>query len=239
VRKKKILILAVCMVVLVIASLFVWNVLSQYSPPKCERNISRNLNNQEEESALTAAESINYSAIVSQERFDGSSDPQAYLNPGTYLAYTSANFIDSEAINYYQTRYDVLQDKAGPNYPKGIELTYEANVTKWSELRIYNSPPPENVKWHNSTIVMSTPNGTIQFNSSHMKFFYQNQSGYQMVEWAYDFSFSDCYVVQMKLAYSEYYAPLAAFFSKVYQIVVLDRNLEPVLVGVESGMAVA
>jgi len=72
-----------------------------------------------------------------------------------------------------------------------------------------------------------------------MKFFYKNQSSYQMVEWEYDFSFSDCYCIEMKLAYSEYYAPVAAFFAEVHQIVVVDQNLEPVLVGLESVRMVA
>jgi len=39
--------------------------------------------------------------------------------------------------------------------------------------------------------------------------------------------------------YSEFYAPLAGFFSNTYQIIVLDQNYLPVLVGLESGTAVA
>jgi hypothetical protein len=236
VHKKTILILAVCMVALVVTSLLMWSLLHPQIPQKYEKTIARNIDNQEEESALTAAESINYSAIVSLERFDGSSDPEAYLHPGTYLAYTGANFIDSEVINYYETRYENQQ---GKEYPKQIELNYEANVSRYSDFRIYNSPAPEGVTWHNITIVMSAPNGSVSFNSGHMQFFYRNQSSYQMTEWEYDFNFSDCYVVEMKLLYSEIYTPLAGFFSNTYQIAVLDRNYLPVLVGLESGTAVA
>ena len=235
-RKKTFLILAVAIVVI---SLIIWDLLNPQIPQKYEKNIARNVDGQEQESMLTAAETINYSAICSLERFDGSSDPEAYLNPTTYLAYTGANFIDLEVINYYETRYDNLQGKAGPKYPKGIEMTYEANATRYSDFRIYNSPAPEGVTWHNITIVRSSPNGSVAFNSGNMQFFYRNQSGFQVTEWEYDFSFSNCYVVEMQLMYSEYYAPLAAFFSHVYQIVVLDLNFVPVLVGVESGTAVA
>ncbi len=238
-RKKTFLVLAVCMVALVATSLLMWNLLHPQIPQKYEKNIARNVDSQEEENALTAAESINYLAISSLERFDGSSDSEAYLHPGTYLAYIYANFIDSEVINYYETRYDNLEGKEDPKYPKGIELTYEANVTKWSDFRIFNSPAPEGVTWHNITIVKSTPNGSVLFNSGNMQFFYKNQSGYQMAEWEYDFNFTDCCVVEMKLVYSEYYAPVAAFWSDVYQIVVFDRYFVPVLVGVESGGAVA
>ncbi len=224
------------MVALVASSLLIWNLLNPQIPYKYEKTITRNFDSQEEENALSTAESTNYSAIVLKERFVGSSDPDAYLHPGTYLEYTSANYVDSEVINYYETRYD---SQLGKVDPKQVELSYIANVTKYSQFRIYNSPAPEGVTWHNITIVMSAPNGSVLFNSGNMQFFYKNESGYQMIEWDYDFNFSDCYVVEMKLAYSEIYAPVAAFFVKVHQIVVLDRNFELVLLGLESGMAVS
>ena len=123
-----------------------------------------------EESALTAAESINYTAISSLERFDGSSEPEAYLHPGTYLAYTYANFIDSEGMDYYETRYNNLQGKGDP---KQIELTYEANVTEYPQFRIYNSPAPQGVTWQNTTIVKSTPNGSVLLSSGNMQILLQ------------------------------------------------------------------
>jgi hypothetical protein len=237
VRKETLLILAVCLGTLFIASFFIWNLSGPQIPQKYERKIVRNFENQEEERALIVAESINYSSVVSSERFTGSSDPEAYLHPGTYLTYTYANFIDSEVINYYEARYNSLQGKGDP---KQIELNYEANATKQSEFRIFNSPAPEGVTWHNITVVISTSDGSFSLrNSGQMKFFYKNQSSYQMIGWGYDFNFSDCYAVEMKLVYSETYAPLAAFWSDAYQIVVLDQNFVPVLLGVESQNVVA
>jgi hypothetical protein len=233
-RKKTLPLLAVCMVALVGLSFLTWNLLNPQIAHKYERNISRNFSNQQEENALTAAETINYSAITALERFDASSDPEAFVHSDT--SYTFVHFIDSEVINYYETRYDKQQ---GKEHPSQIELTYQANVTKYSQLRIYNSPAPEGVSWHNITVVMSTTNGSTVINSGNMQFYYKNQSSYQMTQWNYDFNFSDCLVVEMKLVYSETYAPLAAFFASVDQIMVLDRNLEPVLLGLESGMAVA
>ncbi len=233
-HKKTLLILAVCIVALVVTSLLIWNLLFM----KYERNIARNFDNQEEERALTVAESINYSAIVALERFDGSSDPEAYLHRGIYLEYTYANFIDSEVIHYYETRYGNLQ---GKGYPRQIEMTYEANVTKWSEIRVFNSAPPENVTWYNTTVIFSAPDGSVLFQNTGFfgkeygfRFIYKNQSGYQTLEPVFDLTFSDCTIVEMKLLYSETYAPLAAFWSDVYQIVVLDQNFEPVLLGLEA-----
>jgi hypothetical protein len=225
------------MVAMVVAPLLIWHPFTPQIPQKYERSIVRNFNNQEEESALNAAESVNYSAIVSMERFDGSRDPEAYLHPGTYLAYTYANFIDREVVSYYETRYGNLQGKGDP---KQIELTYKANVTKQSEFRIFNSPAPEGATWHNITIVFNAADGSVwRKESAHTKFFYRNQSSYQMIEWGYDFNFTDCYFVEMKLLYSETYAPTAAFFSDVYQILILDRSFVPVLIGVESSKVIA
>ncbi len=237
VRRRTLLIVAVCSVALVVVSLFVWTNFGQQIPLKYERSINRNFNCQEEEQAISVAESVNYSDVISLNRFDGPSDIESYLHPGTYLSYTYANFIDSEVIKYYDARFSNLQGKGSP---KRIELTYEANVTKQPEFRIFNSPAPEGVTWHNTTIVIIAPDDSVRrLSSGNMKFFYQNLSSYQMVEWGYDFNFSDCYVVEMKLVYSEVYAPVAAFWSDVYQILVLDRNFMPVLLGLESQKVVA
>jgi hypothetical protein len=233
VKKRTILLIAVCVTVAIfLAPLLVPSLRYPEIPLKYDREIDRNFSSQQEGKALAAAEFLNYSAIVNSERFDGSSDPDAYLHPGNYLQYTYANFIDSEVINYYETRYNDLQ---GKGHPKQIELRYEANATKQSKFRIYNSPAPENVTWHNTTIVLSYSDGSVKLTSSgDMKFFFRNQSSYQTVQWEYDFNFSDCYVVEMKLLYSEVYAPLAGYWSDVYQIVVLDKDFESILVGLES-----
>ena len=232
--RKKLLILALCIIGIIVTSLFIWN--NMQIPLKYQKNIYRDFETQEEKTALNVAESLDYSSILSKDRFPNLIDPQAYLHPGTYLDYQDASFIDSVVIDYYETRYDYMQGKGDP---RQIELDYQANVSKSSEFRIYNSRAPEGASWHNITIVMSAPNGSVSFNSGHMQFFYRNQSSYQMVEWEYDFNFSDCYVVEMKLGYCEIYAPTAAFFVNVYQIVVFDEAFDAVLVGVESGMAVS
>ena len=236
--KRTLLVIAVCVVAIVSTFLLIWNISRPQILMKYERNIARNLDNSEEENALAVAENINYSAIFSQERFDGSTDPEAYLHPGIYLEYTYANFIDSTAIDYYETRYNDLQ---GKGYPRQIEMTYEANVQKWTEIRVFNSAPPENVTWYNTTVVFSAPDGSVLFQNTGFfgkeygfRFTYKNQSGYQTLEPVFDLTFSDCIIVEMKLLYSETYAPLAAFWSDVYQIVVLDQNFEPVLLGLEA-----
>ncbi|MGD6809361.1 MAG: hypothetical protein ACQCN3_06640 [Candidatus Bathyarchaeia archaeon] len=229
-HKKALLIIATCLVIVLAASLFTWYTLCSKTNLK---QIDRNFNSQKEETALTTAESINYSQITTLNRFHSSS------NPDTYSDYEYANYIDSEVLTYYDTRYFVKQGQIGSNSPKGITFTYQANASECSQFQIYNSPAPEGATWHNITIVKCTPSGLTTYNSGSMQFFYRNQSTYQLTQWDYNFNYTDCYVVEMNLHYSEYYAPVAAFSSNVHQIVILDQNLTPILVGVESQAAIA
>jgi hypothetical protein len=96
VRKKALLILAVCLVAIASASLLSRTVLDTQNQQKYEINVVRSFSSQDEKKALSQAESINYSDITSLERLHGSSDPQDYLRPGTYLSYTYADYIDIE-----------------------------------------------------------------------------------------------------------------------------------------------
>ncbi len=229
-------IFAVCLTAIVVISAYAYSSLSLPFPQRYQRNVDRNFESSEEKNALSEAESLNYTTITSKQRFDDNTDPQAYLNPSKYLSYICPNFVDVEVLSYYEARY---VNQQGKEYPKQIDFDYSANASKCSDLRIYNSLPPPNVTWHNTTIVIASPNYSGTINSGSMQFFYKNQSSYQTTEWGYDFTFSDCYLVKMRLEYSEFYASLAAFYARVDQIAVLDHNFEPLLVGLESGMAVA
>lgn len=236
-RKKTAALLALFIAVLIIVPLLTWNILrDSQDTQRYEQNIVRNFNNQEEENALKTAESINYTAVSLMQRFEGSSDPENYLHPGTYLDYTCANFIDQQSLNYYQTRYENQQNKT---YPKGIQFSYEANVTKWTEILVYHNPAPQNATWQNNMITISTLNGTVKYSLEDMPFFFKNQSTFQKLEGNYDLNFSDCFMVKMKLVYSEYYNPLAAFWANIFQIVIMDRNYQPLIVGLESGTMVS
>ncbi|MDR1992777.1 MAG: hypothetical protein LBQ98_04660 [Nitrososphaerota archaeon] len=91
---------------------------------------------QSEEQALTVAEAIDYGVISSLERLYGYgssvADAYAYMQAGTY-SYIWANFIDSEVIDYYQTRYDYQQKQKNP---KEVTFRYDTNVTYLEQLRI-------------------------------------------------------------------------------------------------------
>jgi hypothetical protein len=239
VRKKIIMIAVLAVLVAVVLSAVAFNLL--FFPAinaKYEIHINRNTESPAEEKALAAAETINYTGVSKIERFNGPTDPEDYLHPKTYLAYTFANYIDSETLSYYQTRYDSLKGKGKPG---SIEYTYDANVSEYQTVRIYNSPAPEGVKWHNTTIVLvgSTSNTSIVSKCGAVPVYVAKQTGYTLTDWGYDYNFSDCYVVRMTLGYDEVYAPTAAFFATVNQIVVLDRDRTPLLIGISTGAAVA
>ncbi len=243
-RRKTIALITLTVIVLVVVSYFAVAQLDAIinRGGKYDKSIVKNVSTPEEEQALFAAENANYTNIFQMERFDGSSDPDSYLHPGLYLEYTYANFIDSEVLHYYGTRFESLKGKT-----KLTEYNYEANVHTWSNIRFSTGPMVDNASRYNDTITISSPNGTVLFRNADytgaswgMKFAYRNGTTYQMLDaGGIDLDFADCYVVEMNLKYSETYAPLAAFFSDVYQIVIVDKNFVPVFLCVQSENIVA
>jgi hypothetical protein len=236
VRKRTIAVAALAALVIVVLSAFTINLL--LFPTKYQIHINRDVKGQTEEDVLAAAESINYTDVTKLERFDGSTDPDDYLHPKTYLAYTFANYVDAEVLSYYQNRYDSLKGKGEPH---SIEYTYDANVSEYQTFRIYNSPPPVGVDWYNTTVVLAGSNsdGSYVSKCSVMQIYLRNQTGYTLTEWDYDYNFTDCYVVRMALGYNEFYSPTAAFYATVNQIVVLDRDYRPLLIGISARADVA
>jgi hypothetical protein len=203
------------------------------------KSIVRNTDNAEEETALLAAENANYTDIFKVERFRGLG---GFSNPSDYSQYTWANFIDAEVIKYYDNRFESLEGK-----PEDIEFSYEANVYAWNQIHIVNGSPPENGSRYDDSITVSSPNGTILFKNADftgpnwgMVFFYGNSSGYREIQaGTIDLEFSNCYVMEMKLKYSEVYGPLAAFISNVYEIIIVDKNFTPLLLCVQSKYAIS
>jgi hypothetical protein len=100
------------------------------------------------------------------------------------------------------------------------------------------------IPWHNNTVVFYDLDTSVSlvmadFLSEYAHAFYKTQSGYQPLQPAFDLNFSDCYFIEMTFQYSEYYAPVAAFLSDVYQIVILDQSLVPVWIGIGASKAVS
>ena len=233
-RKKIWILLTACtLIIIIIVSPFIWNLANS------KGIINRNFDNQNEEQALITAENTKYSSIASLERFNiRSGKPETYIPKYTEPAW--ANFIDSKILDYYQAKYKYLQRQM---FPPKIEFSYTANVTYLSQMRIYNSPggnmtyQNEIFPWHNNTVVFyDIDNSALLTSADFMVYFahvfYKNQSGYHQLQPDFDLYFSNCYLVEMELIYSEYYGPLHSFMSTVRQTVVLDQNFVPIWIGI-------
>ena len=252
-HKKVAVLLAVFIAVITAISLFAtvsFLVTASLPTRNLSRSVIRNFNTDKEESALTAAETADYlaiatsSAIEISKRFEGSSDTETYIQPELYRSYMWANFIDLEIINYYQNRYDYQQKQIFR--PRNVTFTYNANVTHLEQLHIFNTIQQEQgttysvgsngliqnepVTWNITVITFYDPDKSIPLLTvrpfEHI--LYRNQSEYQTLSKNFDLNFSNCYLVEMNLEYSQISGPVTAFTSIVQQIVVLDQNLVPI-----------
>ena len=181
-----------------------------------DKSIIVNTDTAEEENALSVTENINYTSIFKVERF------YSVGGSGSYN-YTWANFIDKEVLKYYEERFESLKGQ-----PRNMTFSYEANVYSWNQIDVVyaSSTYPIQVVSSNGTILFRNANYTgVNFG---MRFFSQNDSGYQEIQASQiNFSFTTSYVVEMKLKYSETYNPLAGYMSNVYQIIIVDEQFEP------------
>jgi len=226
------LLIALAIIVSISISYFL---LSPFSAGKYEKAILRNTSNVEEANALTIAENSNYSDIFNLQRFT------AWDHNETW-AYTWANFIDTKVIEYYDDRFENLKGKAG-----GIKFHYQANVSTWDQIHVLYVPAPKGANIYDDAIQVLSPNGSVLFENARytgprwgMLFAYRNDSEYQeIVAEEIDFSLSKSYVIEMTLTYNEIWGPLAAFYVKVYHIVIVDQNFVPFLYCVQSDQLIS
>jgi hypothetical protein len=240
-RKRNIMI-AIIVILLAAASYLLYN----SWPPHCESTIARNVDNPDEENALAAAENFNYSTLSLYERFSGMV-PETYLQPSSYVGETWANFVDSVVINYYQTRYDYMHAKGlDMSNPKQVDFTYQANVTKLSQLQMYNTPGGvstyQNITYHwdNGTVVyFDRSNSTVFKTVGLSDMYFLNGSTYQKLAPVFDLNFTDCYFIEMQFKYSEYYGPWTAFDSQIRQTLILDKNYTPLVIAIAQSKGIA
>ena len=207
--------------------------------PKYERTIVRNTRDVEEANALTIAENSNYTEIFNLQRF-------TTWNHNETWAYTWANFIDTQVIEYYDDRFENLKGRI-IGKPEGIRLHYEANVYTWDQIRVVYVPAPEGANIYDDAIQILSLNGSVLFENAQytgprwgMKFACRNDSEYQRVTAEeISFSLSKSYVIEMTLDYDEIWGPLAGFFVGVYQIIIVDQDFLPFLFCVQSSQGIS
>ena len=234
-RRKIALLIALVIIISISTSYLMWFLyVHRGTRPKYERSIVRNTSNVEEANALTIAENSNYSEIFNLQRF-------TTWNHDETWAYTWANFIDTQVIEYYDNRFENLK-------PEGIKFHYEANVFTWDHIRVIYVPAPEGeTNLDADAIQVLSLNGSVLFENAQytgprwgMLFAYRNDSEYQkiMAE-EINFSISKSYVIEMTLDYDEIWGPLAAFFVKVYQIIIVDQDFVPFLFCIQSDQLIS
>lgn len=200
-----------------------------------ERTLIRNTSNVEEASVLTIAENSNYSAIFNLKRFTTGNHNETW-------AYTWANFIDTQVIEYYGDRFENLRGKA-----RRIEFHYEANVSTWSHIRAVYVPAPQGANIYDDAIQILSLNGSVLFENAEytglgwgMLFAHRNDSAYQRIgAEEINFSLSKSYLIEMTLTYNEIWGPLAAFYVEVYQIIIVDQDFMPFLFCVQSDQLIS
>lgn len=233
-RRKIALLIALVIAISLSISYVLWFFYSRPSGAY-ERTIIRNTANIEEANALAIAETSNYSDIFNLERFTA-------WNHNETWAYTWANFIDTQVIDYYDDRFENLKGKLGEIKPEGIKFHYEANVSTWDQIRVVYVPAPQGANIYDDAIQILGLNGSVLFENAKytgprwgMQFAHRNGSAYQrIVAEEIDFSLSKSYVIETILTYKEIWGPLAAFSVRVYQIIIVDQNLVPSLYCVQS-----
>jgi hypothetical protein len=237
------LLVAVFAVAILVTGYFAF---SRNSPNKYEMSIVRSTDTLEEENALTIEENANYTEIFNVNGF--------YFNLSDYSAPDpAANFIDSAVISYYDNRYESLKGKI-------IEsgFNYNANVSEWDKVHVVYVPPPENESIYAAKVRVLSSNGTI-LNE------YSASSRYAWVGWNYvtssmgwidtvnppltefpeyqasaiDFEFSNCYLVDMTLGYTEVHGNLSGFWYTINQTVIMDASFKPLFICVQAQICVS
>lgn len=217
-RRKIVLLIALVMIVTVLVSYLLWLRFGVYT---YERRIVRKPANLQEAMALAVAEYFNYSDTFGKQT----------LTP-VYLR--DPMFIDADAIQYYNDRFDNFEEKAW-NRPKSIRFSYEAKVFSWDRIHVIGD----------SGVQVQSQNGSVLIDydlsiSGSTESAQWNGSDYELIDAGdIDFFLPRSYVVEMTLENEEYFGPLAASFVHAHQLVVIDENFVAALLCISSWLAVA
>lgn len=217
-RRKIAFFVALVMIVSVLISYLLWLRFGVYT---YERRIVRKPASLQEAMALTVAEYFNYSDTFGKQT----------LTP-IYLR--DPMFIDAEAIQYYNDRFDNLMEQSWGK-PKSVRFSYEAKVFSWDRIHVIGD----------SGIQVQSQNGSvlIEYDPSTLgpaEFAQWNGSDYKLIDASdIDFSLPKSYVVEMTLENEEHFGPLAASVVHAHQLVIMDEHFVAVLLCISSWLAVA
>jgi hypothetical protein len=182
----------------------------------------RNTSNDIDQKVINITENFNYSEIFEIDRFDKGGDIDW------------ANYIDTEVLDYYNSRYDSLKSKDAKH---DVELFYEADVYEIQELEIkYNFDKKNDqysLKMHNSGQKMFEFTG-IAFpeiaNSSYGSSFTRPD-----METDWELNFTSIYLCHLDLDFSDVWGNKAGVGIDISQIFVVDMDLKPMFILIYPG----
>jgi hypothetical protein len=233
--------LAISLLVVVLAAA-IYIAVNQNSPNKYEKSIIRETETPEEENALLTAENVNYTDIFNTDWFYTGMSGFNFNLSDYSRQNPKANFIDAVVIKYYDGRYESLKGKI-----METGFNYNVNVSEWDKIHVVYVPPPENESVYTAKVRILSSNGTILTEYEALDRYawvgsmglkdtlFGDQMGipeYQTS--AIDFEFSNCYIVEMRLGYTEVYGNLGGFWYYVYQTVIIDENYKPLFIRVQT-----
>jgi hypothetical protein len=210
--------------------------LTQHSSPDNDfsfwrsKSITRVTHSSAEENALQAAEHINFTRIFNIPR-----GIPANLND--YGNQYVAEYIDADVVNYYEGKFEYMKET-----PYGVYLNYTSNVSVWDGVQVVYVPPPENESIISAMVLIRSSNDTVlnEIRGGNGRYAYESDSGVQEIqETTIDFSFLNCFVVEMELGYGEIHGVLGAYGFNIYQTVIMDENFNPLFIRLSSNEAVA
>jgi len=186
------------------------------------KTLSRNFTSAEQETALLTAENANYTRIFNASRFPNNDDNMLQMSP---------SFIDNQTVAYYNSQY-------GANArAKGNVFNYTANVYQEDRIQAFFENETNQV----GLVYIIFSNGTeLDKYSVHGMYAYNDVSGVKQVEGnTVDYEFSDYYLVQLNLEYSEVTGNLGGVFMWAKQTVIMNENYEILFIAYGLSNAVA
>ncbi len=230
-KRKHLLAIAVLILVLTALIYAAANLVANKPQPyEKSKIIARITQTTTEENALQVAEQIKYNDIFKIPR--GTPSDQT-----DYSGEVVAQYIDTEVIEYFEGRFESLKGT-----PYGVNLNYTAKVSIWDGIKVSYIPPPENETKYSAKVRILSSNGTVleEIRGGNARYAWRNVSGIQEGnESAGDFSFNNCYFVDMEFNYAEIYANLGAYLFTIIQSIVMDENLNPLLICLQEYGAVS
>jgi hypothetical protein len=250
----------VCVIIITASiAVAVYIAVNQNSANKYEKSIIRNTDTPEEEKALLAAENVNYTDIFKDDWFYTGMSGFNFNLSDYSTSDPVANFIDSVVIKYYDNHYESLKGKI-----MEAGLDYNANVSKRDKIHVVYVPAvpsPQNKSAYTPAVRVLSSNGTIlnEFTES------TGWNRYAWLGWNYvtgsvgwidtvkppilgvleyqvsaiDFNFTNCYIVDMRLGFTEVHGNLSGFWYTINQTVIMDENYKPLFIRVQTQTCVS